>query len=122
MNMPIQLYYEGEFVANILTFNYETPWCSGKVEFQDNDFIFKLINISSLRAFDLYLDELELNEQEENDIWENKLKELNLTWEDLSITDDDKWFIIPKNGNPEKIYSPIFVNHLNLDLVYIRWR
>jgi len=79
MNIPIELHLEGVKVATILSFSYETPWASGKVEFVDDSLLQKLIAVTSVSSFDIEMDELGLEDDEEEKVWEAKLIELGIS-------------------------------------------
>ncbi len=108
MNTPIELKFDGITVGTILTFGYETPWATGKVEFKEKSLFDKLVVVSSMSSFDLEMDELGLEDDEEEKMWEVKLKELGITWEDLKLDNDGRWSVIPNGGEPQPIYSPRF--------------
>ena len=108
MNTPIELILDGITVGQILSFSYETPWATGKVELKENSLFHKLVAVSSMSSFDLEMDELDLEDDEEEKMWEAKLKELGITWEDLKLDRDGRWTAIPNGGESQPIYSPRF--------------
>lgn len=108
MKTPIELKLDGITVGEILSFSYETPWATGKVKFKDNSLFEKLVAVSSMSSFDLEIDELGLDDAEEEKMWETKLKELCITWEDLKLDRDNRWSVIPNEGNSQQINSPRF--------------
>jgi len=107
MNIPIDLIFEGKTVAKILSFTYETPWASGNVVFESRSLFEKMVAVSSMSSFDLEMDNLELEDDEEEKMWEEKLSDLGISWDDLKL-DDDKWSIVPSGSEPRPIYSPRF--------------
>ncbi|PHS62153.1 MAG: hypothetical protein COB09_15695 [Thalassobium sp.] len=108
MKTPIELKLDGITVGEILSFSYETPWATGKVKFKDKSLFEKLVAVSSTSSFDLEMDELGLDDAEEEKMWEAKLKELCISWEDLKLDRDDRWSVIPNGGESQPIYSPRF--------------
>jgi len=108
MNTPIELKLDGITVGTILSFGYETPWATGKVEFNESTLFEKLVAVSSMSSFDLEMDELGLEDDEEEKMWEAKLKVLGITWEDLKLDRDGRWSVIPDGGESQPIYSPRF--------------
>ena len=108
MNTPIELLLDGISVGKILSFTYESPWATGKVELKENALFHKLVAISSMSSFDLEMDELDLEDEEEEKMWEAKLNELGITWEDLKLDREDRWSVIPNGGELQAIYSPRF--------------
>ena len=108
MKTPIELKLDGITVGEILSFRYETPWVTGMVKFKDHSLFEKLVVVSSMSSFDLEMDKLELDDAEEEKVWEARLKELCISWEDLELDSDDRWTVIPNGGESQPIYSPRF--------------
>ena len=115
MNLPIALKLNDTLVANITSFSYETPWASGTVEFTDKALFHKLVSITTMSFFDLELAELELSDAEEERLWEAKLAELNLTYEDLKLEQDNRWTITPKDNESQPIYAANFYQDSFMD-------
>ena len=116
MNIPIDLYFNNKKVALIYSFNYETPWATGKVKFIDKTFFEKLVKVTSMNRFDLDIDELGLSDEEEEQLWEAKLTELEITWEDLKLYGrDDKWSAQPKESKVQEIYGVVFYENGFMD-------
>lgn len=115
MKIPIELKLDGKPVAQITSFGYETPWASGAVEFIDKKLFERLINVSSMSTFDLEMDELGLEDEEEEKLWEAKLTELNLTWDDLKLKRDGRWVVTPEGSESQPIYSPKFYENGSMD-------
>ncbi|MEJ2527938.1 MAG: hypothetical protein P8Y49_07680 [Sulfurovaceae bacterium] len=75
MNTPIELLLDDISVGKILSFTYETPLATGKVEFKESSSFHKLVAVFSMPSFDLKIDELGLKDDEEEEkMWEAKLK------------------------------------------------
>lgn len=108
MNTPIDLKLDGKTVARITTYSYETPWATGKVEFEDQYLFKKLIAVSSMSSFDLEMDELGLEDDEEEKIWDSKLGELGISWEDLKLDHDGRWAVSSVDSDSQPIFSPRF--------------
>jgi len=108
MNLPIDLELDGKTVARILSYSFETPWATGKVEFEDQFLLLKLLAVSSMSTFDIEMDELGLDDEEEERMWEAKLKELGITGEDLKLDRDGRWTISSEETRSQPIYSPRF--------------
>ena len=108
MKTPIKLKLDGITVGEILSFSYETPWATGEVKFKDHSLFEKLVAVSSMSSFDLEMDELGLDDAEEEKMWDAKLNELCISWEDLKLDRDDRWSVVTKGGEPKPIYSPRF--------------
>ncbi len=117
MNTPIKLLFENNLVATINSFSYETPWASGEVEFLDREFFLKLASVTSMSSFDLEMDELNLSDDDEEKLWEEKLSELGITWDDLELDGDERWSILPKGGDEQEIYAVKFYKN-----GYMDWR
>ncbi|WP_416637197.1 hypothetical protein [Pseudomonas sp. OHS18] len=117
MKTPIDLKLDGKSVATISSFSHETPWATGKVEFKKQSLFRKLVSVSSLSSFDLEMDELGVEEDMHEELWESKLKELGISWEDFELKDDGRWSISPCDGDARPIYSPRFY-----ETGFIDWR
>ncbi|WP_417440855.1 hypothetical protein [Idiomarina sp.] len=115
MNTPIELQLDGVKVATILSFTYETPWATGKVEFEDDSLFKKLVAVTSMSSFDLEMDELGLEDDEEEKMWEAKLSELNLSWQDLNLARHGRWSVTPRGSDLQLIYSPRFYESKFMD-------
>ncbi|MBD9657587.1 hypothetical protein IB239_22390 [Pseudomonas sp. PDM12] len=117
MKTPIDLKLDGKSVATISSFSYETPWATGRVEFKEQSLFRKLVSVSSLSSFDLEMDELGVEEDKQEELWESKLKELGISWADFELKDDGRWSISPCDGHARPIYSPHFY-----ETGFIDWR
>ena len=117
MNTPLQLYFKGQHVGEIITFSYETPWALGKVEFDDLALFNKLVSISKFRTFDTELESKELDDDQEEVEWEKMLKELNLSYEELKMTNDENWALKESNEIKREMRALIFSEN-----GYIQWR
>ncbi|MBV1874270.1 MAG: hypothetical protein KUG80_05795 [Gammaproteobacteria bacterium] len=115
MNTPIELQLDGIKVATILSFGYETPWATGKVEFLDDSLFNKVVAVTSMSSFDLEMDELGLEDDEEEKMWEAKLIELGISWQDLKLDRDGRWSVTPSGSESQSIYSPRFYESKFMD-------
>ena len=115
MNTPIELQLDGVKVATIHGFSYETPWATGKVEFVDDSLFNKLVAVTSMSSFDLEMDELDLEDEEEERMWDAKLRELGITWDDLKLDRDGRWSVTPSGSESQSIYSPRFFESKFMD-------
>ena len=115
MKTPIDLQLDGKSVAQIISFSYETPWATGEANFDDKELFLKLVRVSSMSSFYLEMDELELDDEEEERLWEARLSELDLTWEDLKLGHNGRWSIVPNGGECQPIYSPKFYEDRHMD-------
>lgn len=79
-----------------------------RLSLKTTHYLKKLVAVSSMSSFDLEMDELGLDDAEEEKMWETKLKELCITWEDLKLDRDNRWSVIPNEGNSQQINSPRF--------------
>ncbi len=104
-------------MATINSYSYETPWASGTVKFIDNSLFDKLVGITTMLFYDLEVDELRLEDAEEEKLWEEKLKELNLIYYDLSSNRNNEWSITNKDIESQPIYATRFYQN-----DYIDWR
>ncbi len=117
INTPIKLLFDNNLVATINTFSYETPWASGEVTFLNQDFLQKLAKVTSMLSFDLEMSEFDLADEVEEQLWEKKLTELDISWEDLQLESDNRWSIEPKESTRQKIYAVRFYEN-----GYMDWR
>lgn len=108
MNTPIELELDGKKVATIVSFCFETPWATGKVEFEEQSLFDKLIAVSSMSSFDLEMDDLGLEDEEEEAMWESRMAELEVSWADLELDGDGRWSVTPSGGEPQPVHSPRF--------------
>ena len=117
MKLPIELKLDDKQVATITSYSYETPWASGSVEFIKEALFDKLVGITTMLFYDLEVDELGLEDDEEEKFWETQLTELNLTCDDLSLNRDHKWSITDTNHESHLIYATRFFRN-----GYVDWR
>ncbi len=108
MKPPIKLFFENNEIATITDFGYEFPWASGTVIFNDTAFFLKMVNVTTMQFFDSEVEELNLSDEEEERLWEEKLSELSLSWEELDLEDDGKWSIQPLDENKKEICAVQF--------------
>ena len=108
MKEPIQLFFKCENIGTITNFGYETPWASGQVKFQDKTFFEKMVKVTSLLSYDLYIEKLCLPDAEEEKLWNDKLQELQLIWDDLRLDDDSNWSIQPQDDDRQMIHAVRF--------------
>lgn len=108
MKTPIKLFFEGRLVGSINSFSYETPRASGKVKFKNENFFLQLVSVTSMAAFDLEVDELDIPDDEEDILWEKKLSELGITWDDLKLDHDRHWTAQESGGESQNIYAVRF--------------
>jgi hypothetical protein len=116
MRIPEKLLFEGQEVANLKEFSFETPWASAYPEFIDDSIPAKLDNLSKFRAYDQDLEEMGLSDVEEETLWENKLSELGLTHSDLKLDKDGSWSVACNDGNINEVRSLSFFNGV------LQWR
>ncbi|CCN68295.1 MULTISPECIES: hypothetical protein [Vibrio] len=108
MRTPTYLKLDGKTVARITDYSFETPWASGNAEFSDISILMKLTNITSMQIYDQELESLDLDDDEEDSLWEAKLSELELTSSDLKLVHDGRWSVSTEDREDCPIYSPKF--------------
>ena len=117
MKTPIKLIFEGNQVATISNFGYETPWASGKVDFINEELFEKLVKVTLMLSFEFEIEDLGLSKEEEEKMWEAKLAELKICWEDLDLDQDEKWLMEPSGGEKQNIYALRFYKN-----GFMEWR
>ena len=85
MNIPVKLLLNGAEVGTFRSYGYETPWASGKIEFVDSNLFDKLIRLTLFDLFELNMDGQGLSEEEEEQRCNERLSELGISWEDMSL-------------------------------------
>lgn len=105
MIKPEKLIFDGEIVAILHDFHYETPWCYASPTFSIDALESKLKKLSEFRSFDLELEDMGLEEAEEEYLWEQKLSSLGLTHADLKLDKDGCWKVTDGNGRVTSVYS-----------------
>lgn len=116
MRIPEKLLFEGRVVAKLNKFEYEFPWATATAAFIDEQLMNKLKNLSTLRAFTQALEEMDLSDKEEDDRWEKKRAELNLSNDDLDLDNDTQWTVIWNDGSAEEVRA------LSYEDGWIQWR
>jgi hypothetical protein len=116
MNTPEKLLYEGEVVANLDKFGYETPWVFARPQFINAALGLKLSKLAEFRDYDMELKEMDLPDSEEEMLWENKLSELELTHNDLKLDKDAPWSVLYNDGEIGEVRSLSFSNG------FLQWR
>jgi hypothetical protein len=108
MKTPIKLLFDNNPVATIISFGYETPWATGKVEFLDQAFFSKLISVTAMLFFIYKLEELNLTDKEEEQLYEAETLKLGIASNDSELTKDKRWSIVPDHGIQQEIYAVRF--------------
>lgn len=108
MRIPEKLLFEGKVVAKLRDFSYETPWASARPEFFDTSIQVKLENLAEFRVYDLELEEMELPDEEEEILWENKLSSLGLSHSDLGLEKGGYWTVECTDGTTDEVRSISF--------------
>nr|WP_086939541.1 hypothetical protein [Thaumasiovibrio occultus] len=116
MKTPTELQLDGITVATLVSYHYETPWASGKVEFLDASLLTTLAAVSNFATFDDEVSELELSEEEQDKRWSAKLDELAISLDDLALTRNGRWTITINEVN-----TPIFAVRFDAN-AWIDWR
>jgi len=115
MKTPIKLLFDNNHVATIITFGYETPRATGKVEFLDQIFCSKLIRVTSMLFFIYKLEELDLTDEEEDKLYDAEKLKLDITSNDFNLTEDKRWSIVPDHGIQQEIYTVRFYENSFMD-------
>ena len=115
MNVPAELFLDGKLVAKVTIVAFETPWATGEVQFNNKELFSKLVDVTSISSLDLELEEQDLDEKEEERLWNLNLSKLGLTDGDLNLDQDDRWCIQIENESLEKIYAVKFYHNGFMD-------
>lgn len=114
---PMALFLGDNLIGQIVTYGYETPWASGKMEEADNALIQRLIALCEL------FDESEtwseaVSVEADNQRWEIALSERGLAQTDADHYSSEPWRIQTKDGIQHELSAlPVFDQH-----GFVTWR
>ena len=116
MRTPKNLLYKGVVVAELEKFGYEFPWASAKANFIDHQLFHKLETLSSFNRYSEELEDMELSDEDEEELWEKKRLELGLSLEDLKLDSDEFWSVVCDDGTEDEVRA------LSCEDQWLEWR